>query len=201
MSAQPYESTGRIQQKSRTRAALLDAARALLAEEATPTVEDAAERAGISRTTAYRYFGNRRELLAATYPMIELPSLLGDDAPADPEERLDAVTEQLGRLLLDHEPELRTQLRLSLETGDEDRLPLRRGRAIGWIEEALSPLSERMPRREVHGLAIAIRAAVGIEPLVWLTDIAGLSRERAVDVMRSTARALLREAVGVHAGG
>ncbi len=198
MSAQPYESTGRVQQKTRTRLALLEAARALLAEEATPTVEEAAQRAGISRTTAYRYFRNRRELLAATYPMIELPSLLGDDASADPEDRLDAVTEQLGRLLLEHEPVLRTQLRFSLDTDDEERLPLRRGRAVMWIEEALSPLHDRMSQREVHDLAIAIRAAVGIEPLVWLTDIAGLSGDRAVEVMRSTARALLHEAQSAH---
>ncbi len=201
MSAQPYESVGRVQQKARTRVALVEAARALLADGATPTVEDAAERAGISRTTAYRYFRNRRELLAATFPMIEATSLLGDDAPADPAERLDVVTDRLCQLLLDNEPEVRAQLRLSLETdaADEHRLPLRKGRAIPWIEEALAPLREQTSRGEVHRLAISIRAAVGIEPLVWLTDIAGLSRDQAVDVMRSTARAILRDAMAARA--
>jgi hypothetical protein len=41
----------------------------------------------------------------------------------------------------------------------------------------------------------AIAAAVGIDALVWLTDIAGVSREEAVDVMRWSARALLRATV------
>jgi predicted DNA-binding protein (UPF0251 family) len=37
---------------------------------------------------------------------------------------------------------------------------------------------------------LAIRATIGIEALVWLTDVAGLSREEAVDIMRSSARTL-----------
>jgi hypothetical protein len=44
-----YVNTGRTQQKARTRQALVDAARSLLAEGVTPTVIHAAERAGVSR--------------------------------------------------------------------------------------------------------------------------------------------------------
>ncbi len=193
----PYELTGRTQQKARTRAALVAAARELLAEGATPTVEQAADRAAISRTTAYRYFANRRELLIASYPELQAPSLLGDEPPADPAARLEAVTESIARQIIEHEPELRSMLRLSLESPRRDRglLPLRQGRAIRWIEDALAPLRGRMDERELHGLALAIRAAIGIEPFVWLTDVGGLSREDAVDVMRSTARTLLQAAL------
>jgi hypothetical protein len=42
---------------------------------------------------------------------------------------------------------------------------------------------------------LAIRATIGIEPLVWLTDVGGVSREQAVDIMRSSARSLLRTAL------
>ncbi len=42
---------------------------------------------------------------------------------------------------------------------------------------------------------LAIAAAVGIDALVWLTDIAGLSRDQAVDVMRWSARGLLQVAL------
>lgn len=59
---------GRTHQKAHTRAAMVAATRALLAEGVTPTVEQAAERAAISRTTAYRYFANQRALLIASYP-------------------------------------------------------------------------------------------------------------------------------------
>jgi AcrR family transcriptional regulator len=193
----PYELTGRTHQKARTRNALIAAARELLAEGVTLTVEQAADRAQISRTTAYRYFQNQRALLVATYPEIEAPSLLGADAPADPLERLDAVTEHLTRTILEHEPELRAQLRLTLEPTppQPEALPYRQGRAIGWYEDALAPLRDRMTAAELRRLVLAIRATTGIEALVWLTDIAGLPRAEAVEIMRSSARTLARAAI------
>ena len=43
--------------------------------------------------------------------------------------------------------------------------------------------------------AIAIRATCGIEALVWLTDVAQLSRRDASALMRSSAQALLNAAL------
>jgi AcrR family transcriptional regulator len=193
----PYLHTGRTSQKARTRDALIAAARQLLAEGVTPTVEEAAAEASVGRTTAYRYFPNSRALVAATYPEIEERSLLGADPPEDPLARLEIMAESFTRQILEHEPELRAQLRLALEgegTGGES-LSLRRGRRIRWIEDALSPLLGRMPESEVRRLVLGIGATLGIEALVWLTDMAGLSREEAVEVMRSNARTLLRSAL------
>jgi AcrR family transcriptional regulator len=192
----PYERSGRSRQKGRTRAALVAAARELLGEGVTPTVEQAADRAGISRTTAYRYFVNQRALLAATYPELEEPSLLPGDAPADPVERVERVTAQVGRQLIDHEPELRAALRLSLENGKPARSsPVRQGRVIGWLEDALSPLRRRLGARGVHRLALAVRATLGIESFIWLVDIGGLSRRDAIDLMRGSARTLVEAAI------
>ena len=42
---------------------------------------------------------------------------------------------------------------------------------------------------------LAIRATLGIEALIWLTDVAGVPREQAVDILRSSARTLLRAAL------
>jgi AcrR family transcriptional regulator len=192
----PYEATGRTRQKARTRTALIQAARDLLAEGVTPTVEQAADAAQISRTTAYRYFPNQRALIVATFPEVAATSLLPDAAPADPAERLDLVAKALTGQAIEHEAELRAHLRLSLEAaGDRPELPFRTGRAIGWIEEALSPLQQRLSAQELRRLVLAIRAAVGIEALVWLTDVAGLSREEAADLMHWSAQALLRAAL------
>jgi AcrR family transcriptional regulator len=193
----PYERTGRTQQKARTRNALIQAARELLAGGVTPTVEQAADGAHVSRTTAYRYFPNQRALITATFPQVATASLLPDSAPEDPEVRLEAVVEELARLTVEHEPELRAHLRLSLEPGGDERreLPFRTGRAIVWIEEALAPLRGRMREPELRRLVLAIRSTAGIEALVWLTDVAGLSREEAVDVMRWSASALLTAAL------
>ena len=192
-----YEATGRRQQKARTRTALVDAARHVLAGGASPTIEEAAEAAGISRATAYRYFSNQRALLLAIRPQLEALSLLGDPAPNDPAERLERTIAEFTRLTIEWEPELRATLRLSLEPDrkDERELVLRQGRAIGWIEEALAPLRSRLSPAAFRRLVLAIRSACGIEPLVWLTDIAGLTRDQAADVMRWSTLALLRVAL------
>src|SRR5918999_4242812 len=99
----PYLHTGRTSQKARTREALIAAARQLLAEGVTPTIEAAATEAAIGRTTAYRYFPNSRALLAATYPEIEERSLLGPDPPEDPLSRLEIMAESVTRQLLEYE--------------------------------------------------------------------------------------------------
>jgi AcrR family transcriptional regulator len=187
-----YEQRGRTSQKERTRNALLAAAGELLSRGVAPSVERAAEAADVSRATAYRYFPNQRSLLVAAHPEIEARSLLGDDAPEDVEGRLEEAVGEIIRITIDTEPQLRAMLRLSLEpnASDRDEPILRRGRAIGWLEDALSPLPKRLRRR----LAIAIRAACGIEALVWLTDVAGLSHDEAAELMRWSALALLRAA-------
>jgi AcrR family transcriptional regulator len=190
-----YERIGRTRQKARTRAALQEAARELMARGRTPTVEEAAAAAGVSRATAYRYFPNQRALVVATHPEIEATTLLGDDAPTDPAERLERTVAELIRITLDAEPELRAMLRLSLEPGAADRLLLRQGRAIGWIEDALAPLRAELPPAELRRLVLAIRSSCGIEALVWLTDVARLSRPEAADLMRWSALALLRAAL------
>jgi len=66
---------------------------------------------------------------------------------------------------------------------------------IGWLEEALQPLKGKIPKAELRRLVYAIRCAVGIEALVWLCDVAGLSRREAVEVMRWSASGLLRAAL------
>ena len=197
MMSRPYELTGRTQQKQRTRQALVAAAREMVAQGVTPTVDAAAARASISRTTAYRYFPNQRTLLLSAHPEIEASSLLPENPPEDPEARLDAVIQAFLHLIVDTEAQQRAMLRLSLEPDPSLRgeLPLRQGRAIVWIAEALAPLRDRMSQAELKRLAVAIRSTAGIEALVWLTDIAGLSRQGAVRVMRRSARAVLQSAL------
>jgi AcrR family transcriptional regulator len=191
----PYELSGRTLQKSRTRDALIGATRDLIAEGQTPTVEAAAAHAGISRTTAYRYFTNQRAILIAAHPEIDRESLLGDNPPRDPAERLDVMLDEFFRIMLETEPQLRMALRLSLDSGPaQNDNSLRRGRAVAWIEDALEPLFGQLSKQELRKLALAIRSAAGIEALVWLTDVGQLSRAQAVGTMRWSALALLRVA-------
>ena len=192
-----YEAGGRTAQKQRTRAALIDAAQGLISGGTTPTVEDAAAAASISRATAYRYFPSQRDLLIAAHPEIDDFSLLPVDPPADVAARLDLAVARFTELVVDTESQQRTMLRLSLEADDEarSRLLLRQGRAIEWLKEALAPLRDTMSEDELHRLAVAIRSATGIEAFVWLVDVAGLDRHEATALMRWSASALLRAAL------
>ncbi len=190
-----YEDQGRARQKRRTRDHLLSSARDLVAEGAPLTVDVVAERAGVSRATAYRYFPDQRSLLAAAHPETSAASLLTDPAESDPDRRLADVVSAFTELIVGTEAQQRAMLRLSLSDAGDGELPLRQGRAIGWIGEALEPIGDRLSAAEVEGLVRAIRACCGIEALVWLTDVAGLDRPRARALMQWSAQALLRSAL------
>ncbi len=149
----------------------------------------------MSRTTAYRYFSTQKSLLLAAHPEVEATSMLPEEVGQDPEERVAAAVRGFMAMVVDTESQQRTMLRLSLEPDTEPRqLPLRQGRAIDWFAEALEPLAAPLGDDGVRRLAIAVRAVSGIESLVWLTDVAGLTREHAVEQMVWSAVALVRRA-------
>jgi len=50
--------------------------------------------------------------------------------------------------------------------------------ASGWIKDALGPLHKASQSATFVG-SCSLRATLGIEALVWLTDVAGVSREQA----------------------
>jgi AcrR family transcriptional regulator len=193
--AVPYEQIGRVNQKARTRQALITATRELLAQGVVPTMEGAAAAASISRTTAYRYFPNVRALLVAAYPHVEQRSLLGPDSPEDPAERLKIVAEEHTRRILANEAQMRSVLRLSLEGVRPPELPMHQGLRTAWIKDALAPLRGHMAEDELQRLIHGIGATLGIEAFVWLTDIAGVSREESASIIRSNASGLLRSAM------
>lgn len=189
--------TGRSRQKQRTRAALVASARELIARGgSTPTVAEAAAAAGISRTTAYRYFPSHQALLIAAHPEVEATSMLDGDAEgSDVPARVETVVRRFLAIILETEAQQRTMLRLSLaDDVDRTALPLRQGRAIRWISEALDPWKDQFGDDGIRRLAIAIRAASGIESLVWLTDVAGLDKKAAVEQIVWSAKALVRQA-------
>jgi hypothetical protein len=66
---------------------------------------------------------------------------------------------------------------------------------IGWVSDALAPLAASHPGIDVRRLAVAIRAATGIEAFVWLVDVARVPRDEAVALLRWTGTALLRAAL------
>jgi AcrR family transcriptional regulator len=189
----PRQEKGRARQKARTRDALAAATRQLLREGVTPSVEQAADAARVSRTTAYRYFPSQRALLAATFPQLEDGSLLGDHPPADVRERVALFAEKMTESILANEAEMRAMLRLSLDPQGPPlhEVALRQGRRSVWVADALSPLRESLTKSRFERLTLAIAAAVGIESFVWLVDVGGVDRATAAAVLRSSCNTLL----------
>jgi AcrR family transcriptional regulator len=188
----PRQEAGRVLQKARTRDALVAATRQLLQGGVTPSVEQAADAARVSRTTAYRYFSSQRELLAATFPHLEGGSLLGDQPPADVRARVALFAEKMTQSILANEAEMRAMLRLSLDPQVPlHEVALRQGRRQIWVADALAPLRGSLPESRFERLTLAIAAMAGIESFVWLVDVGGVDREAAAAVIKSSCGALL----------
>lgn len=190
-----YVESGRSRQKQRTRDHLIATARELIVSGDTPRIEDVAEASGISRTTAYRYFASQAELLAAAYPEMSQTSVLPDPPPKTVADRAAAVADFVITRVQESEVQQRAMLRLSLGHATHE-LPLRQGRIIGWFVEALAPMVSALGEDGVRQLALALRAACGIETRVWLSDVAGLTPGGASDLQRWMVDALVSRADG-----
>jgi hypothetical protein len=70
-----------------------------------------------------------------------------------------------------------------------------KGRRVLWFEDALQPLRRDLKPAQYKRLSLALAASVGIETLVWLTDIVGLSKAQAAEHLIWTARCLVRGAL------
>jgi AcrR family transcriptional regulator len=195
-----YQDTGRINQKHRTRTAVLEAAAKLVREGKTPSVAEAAEAASVSRATAYRYFPTQESLLvevATTGGPAWMHDVLGPLASSnDAEARVQAVVDAVTALMVEHDRGLRTMLKLSLERTLEDgrNTPVREGRRASYLDEALAPLRATLRPGELERLNAALGMVIGTEALVVLRDIYGLDPDDARSLMRWAASVLFRAA-------
>ena len=195
------ETRERLRQKLRTRAALLAAARELVAEGKTPTLAQAADAAMVSRATAYRYFPTQEALLVELPLDVAAPtvaSLFGDGAPSDPEDRAALVQNALYDLARDHETEfrlfLRSSLMRSLAEADGSRDPFRGARRLDLLDEALAPLVDELPAEEIEQLRTTLSMLVGVESMIVLRDVLRLDHDPARAAGERAVRQMVRAA-------
>jgi AcrR family transcriptional regulator len=192
---------GRIQQKERTRAALLAAAGRLIAEGQRPTLLEVAQVAGVSRATAYRYFATREALLLEAYveepiePLDhEIRSVL---VSADPQERVEALIRASLTILLPVEPAARALLQVAVDPDvDDSRLSRLRGeRRLHWVALALEPVRGDLPEPIWTHLLQSVSLVLGIEALIVLRDLLELEPDEAVERACWSGRALVASAL------
>lgn len=193
-----YASFGRMNQKRRTRQALVLAATALVQRGETPTVAEVAAVAQVAKSTAYRYFPTQELLLAtARLEAANGPELAAvyaaARAPGPPEERLDAVVRADHTLVTRHEAAFRAFLRATLAPRDDtaEAPPRRPGNRLRYLAEALDPLRAELGAERLERLVLALAMCMGLESLVVQQDIGGLTADEAEAVKRWAAAALL----------
>jgi AcrR family transcriptional regulator len=207
-----WQQEGRVNQKRRTRAAIVAAAVELVEQGKTPTVAEVADAALVSRATAYRYFSTQDYLLfeaALETTRSDIDRELEENTlPEDPEARLEMLIDALQKRIIDKEAAFRTLLRLSLEQSpqeerhDGETAPsmLRGGGRVRWIQEILAPVEERFEEADFRRLVAALSLCMGIEALIVLRDVCALEPEEAEEVSHWAARTLLRSSLAeVHA--
>lgn len=189
--------------KARTLRLLREAAHELLRTGGPLTVPAVAELAGVSRATAYRYFSNNDAVvLHATMSLADDPLSDTDWAPpgaASPSElagRAAELVRATAAWAFDHETELRTLLRLSLEPERADVRPRRgltnRGR---WIDALLEGLPSDVDPAARDRLAAALIPLFGADAVVWTTDLADLPRDEAIELLVWMAQVLIAATV------
>jgi AcrR family transcriptional regulator len=189
---------GRESQKNRTRMALIEAAKKLMAAGGSPTVSEVADAAAISRATAYRYFPTQEMLLAEVALFaVGGPLVAGDDRAVSVPDAVAGLVQRVGRWSLASEQPLRTLLRLSLDPATGVRRP---GHRVKWIADVLEPIRGRIAPATFEKLSRALALYLGIDPIVVMKDIVGASDEEALQTIEWSARALVEAAIASDRG-
>jgi len=166
----PYHLGRRQAAVDRTRARILQAARALLVERGGEfSIEGVARRARVTRATVYQRFGSRPQLLEALFDDLARRGGMWDLATAfrqpDPEEALARFISTFGRFWTAHRPIHRRLLGLgALDAGLERTLRARQE----WRRQGLRVIVGRV--RERYGRPAADAAAETVDLLFALTS-------------------------------
>lgn len=195
------KTAGRQNQRSRTRKDLLQAAARLGKQGLTPTIEEIANEALVSRATAYRYFPSIDALLAEAALDVAIPDpevVFADTATDDPVARLECVDTLLHDLVLANEPAMRMMLVHSLQralrTDNTGGIPLRQNRRTPLIDAALAPARREFKPAALKTLAQALALIMGTEGMVVFKDVLQLNEADARKVKRWAIRALVQAA-------
>ena len=190
---------GRANQKRRTRPALIDAALAWRDEGHSPTFAEVAERALVSRATAYRYFPSIEALISETAADRGLQPLERFWRPGDdPVEGIGRAAYALNKLLIGDEIGLhvmeRSFMTVWLENAARDAA-LRPGRRMGYIDPIVDSLKDLLAPAARKRLKQALSMVMGTEALIAMRDISGASIDEALDSAAWAARSLVRQAL------
>lgn len=187
----------RENQRRRTRKDLLQAAASLLNEGRKPTLAEVAERALVSRATAYRHFPSIDALLIEAPIDGAVPdpdALFEGDSSLDAEDRVDLAEAALHEMVFANEAQLRAMLAHAIAQRAED-VPVRQNRRLDLIEAALAPVRAEVDDTVYERLCRALALVFGPESMIVCRDVLRIDAQAARDMKSWAVRALVREAL------
>lgn len=191
MSGTPEE-RGRVNQKRRTRNALIAACQELITAGADINMPAVARAALVSEPTAYRYFPDLASLLEEALAGIEpdpAAALAAGTNTGDPVERVAYAAELLARLVIERQGAIRALMSVSIARGTARTA--RPGYRFALIDQALAPLSARKPAIDpvtLEQLRRDLAVVISAEAVLTLVDLYSLDPEQAVASIVHTAR-------------
>jgi AcrR family transcriptional regulator len=190
---------GRVNQKQRTRTAIVAAARGLIGAGTEVTMPAVARAALVSEATAYRYFPDLvsllREAMDGTWPS-PAEALAPVEGCDDPVARIAFATEHLLRHVQRYQSAVRPMISATITR--PGAAAMRPGLRFGLIDHALAPLEATLGQQRPEALRQLkqdLAVVMSAEALFTLTDLAGLSPDDAIASAVRTARTITTAAV------
>jgi AcrR family transcriptional regulator len=188
--------TGRVNQRARTRAAIVQAAAELSVSGREVTMPLIARAALVSEATAYRYFPDLPSLLAeamAANTPGPAEALGAAGASIDPVERVAAATRFLGNIVREREGAVRAMIAHTVvHSAPAEVRPVLR---FGLIDCALAPVAGTLAPAALAQLRRDLAVVISAEAFFSLTDMCQLTFDEAIASAVHTATALTAAAL------
>jgi hypothetical protein len=122
----------------------------------------------------------------------------GDES--DQEARVEALVGNMMKLAFENESLLRTMVHQTVLEKTPSAVPRRGTRRIDWIETALIPLRPQLSKDQYQRLVSALAVCTGMEAIMVLRDIRGLSPAKTTQVCQWMAQAVVRATLSAEPG-
>jgi AcrR family transcriptional regulator len=188
---EPPVERGRVNQKRRTRGAIVAACQELISAGADVNMPAVARAALVSEPTAYRYFPDLASLLEEALAGLDpdpAGALSAGAGPGGPVERVAYAAELLAKLVLERQGAIRALISTSIIRGSARQM--RPGYRFALIDQALAPLAgpNGIDAATLEQLRRDLAVVISAEAVLNLVDLYGLDSEAAVASIVHTAR-------------
>ncbi len=192
---------GRINQKIKTRARILNAAKTLMSNNRNISLEEVAHKAEVSRATIYRYFPNID--LLCTEASLDIHYLSPDELYEKAkdmtlENRIYYIQKYYNQLAQNHELIFRRYLSAVLKESTESKKKIRGARRVDAMNLVMDSFKNELSKEDLKNLKNIASILMGIDSLIVAKDVCGLSNKQTNDTLKWGVEMILK---GIYSTG